>query len=395
MTQRERILSIAIAGLFLLIGLNWGFNKYRTAVKDRRNQIDNLTSKQQQLVESQLQGEYANRQMGAYIDRSLPGDIERAQSNYQQWLLNTVKANRLRSAFVDPTGSPVPVGDLYHKLSFRVSGSSDVPNFIDLLHEFYAKDYLHRIRSLELTPNRSGDFSVELTIDAIALMAAPKNAAEPPDTSWRVDADVAAYRDPILNRNLYEPPNQAPRYTGNKTLEAVVGRDSPLPLTFKDPEDHRIEYSLAGEIPDFVSLDSRSGTLRVNSGEKGEFKVLVNVVDQGFPPQSTEQELLVKVVDPPPPPKPPEPKPEFDDASQTVLTALVQGGDDWTAWMNVRTRGKTLKLRVGDEFEIGSVKGKVVDVTARFVELEVEDDRRFTLKPAGILREAADRAAED
>jgi hypothetical protein len=123
--------------------------------------------------------------------------------------------------------------------------------------------------------------------------------------------------------------------------------------------------------------------------------VTVNVTDKGYPPRSLEQELLVKVVDPPKPPDPPPTVPEFDDASQTVLTALVQGGDDWTAWMNVRTRGKTLKLRVGDEFEIGSVKGKVVSVTPKFVELEMEEDRRFTLKPAGVLRDAADRAMED
>ncbi len=86
-----------------------------------------------------------------------------------------------------------------------------------------------------------------------------------------------------------------------------------------------------------------SGTLRVNSSETRELQVLVSVTDKGYPPRTSEQDLLVKVVDPPPPPQGPPPKPDFDDASQTVLTALVQGGDDWTAWMNVRTRGKTLE----------------------------------------------------
>ena len=104
---------------------------------------------------------------------------------------------------------------------------------------------------------------------------------------------------------------------------------------------------------------------------------------------------MVRVVDPPPPPEPPPEKPKFDDASQTVLTALVQGGDEWTAWMNVRTRGKTLKLREGDQFEIGSVRAKVVSVRPKFVELEIEEDRRFTLKMDGVLREAVDRALED
>ncbi len=394
MTQRERILTIAVVGLFVAIGLNWGFNKYRAALKDRRSRVESLTTTQQQLVEAQLQGEYANRQMGKYIDRSLSSNVERAQSDYQQWLLDMVSSNQIRNVSVDRTGT-LPVGDLYHRLSFRLSGLTDKQNFIKLLHAFYAKDYLHRIRSFELTPSRSNGFSMEMTIDAIALAAAPEDAAQPGNDSWRVDSDVANYLQPIMNRNFFAPPNQAPLYTGRPTVEAIVGRDSPIPLTFKDAEGHAIEYALVGETPESVSLDARSGTLRIQSPEKREIKVVISATDNGYPPRSSKQELLVKVVDPPPPPAPPPPKPEFDDASQTVLTALVQGGDDWTAWMNVRTRGKTLKLRVGDEFEIGSVKGKVVGVTPRYIEIEIEDDRRVTLKPAGVLREAADRALED
>ena len=60
----------------------------------------------------------------------------------------------------------------------------------------------------------------------------------------------------------------------------------------------------------------------------------------------------------------------------------------------MRTQDKTLKLRVGDQFEIGSLKGKVIEVTPEFVELEI-DDRRFTLEPNGILKDAADKSLED
>jgi hypothetical protein len=121
---------------------------------------------------------------------------------------------------------------------------------------------------------------------------------------------------------------------------------------------------------------------------------VVRATDNGYPTRSTDQELKIKVVPPPPPPPAEPPKLAFDDSTQTVLTGLVHGRNDWTAWMHVRTKNQTLKLRVGDQFEIGSLKGKVIEVTPRFVELEI-DDRRFTLKPNGILKEAADRAQED
>jgi hypothetical protein len=121
--------------------------------------------------------------------------------------------------------------------------------------------------------------------------------------------------------------------------------------------------------------------------------VLVRAIDSGYPSRSTEQRLTVRVVDPPPPPPEPEPKLAFDDSTQTVLTALVQGRNESTAWLNVRTKATTLKLRPGDQFEIGSLKGSVVEATPQFVTLEVEG-RRFTLEPGDNLSEAAKRSEE-
>lgn len=393
MTQRERFLSILVGGLFAAVVVWWGFGKYRSALKLRNNQITALENEKQRHLEQQMQGEYANRQMGEYMVRSLPGDPERAQRDYQQWLLSMVQANKLSEAVVDLNSSR-PIGGLYQRLDFRVRGTTDKPGVIKLLHAFYGKDYLHRIRDLLLRPNKEGDFTVEMSIDAIALLAAPADLPAREGTSWKVETDLAAYHDPIMNRNFFKPPNGAPEYTGRPAIEAIVGRDSPVPLTFKDPEDHPIRFEFAQPPPDFVRLDERSGTLRIKSDEKREFELLVRAIDNGYPRRTTEQKLTVKVVDPPPGPTPPPPKLAFDDATQTVLTALVQGRDEWTAWMHVRTRDKTLRLKVGDGFEIGSLKGKVVEVTPRFVTLEI-DGRRFTLKPAGNLSEAAKRAEED
>ncbi len=392
MTQRERLLSILVGGLFAAVVVWWGFGKYSSAVKRRTNQITSLQNEQQRLGEQQLKGEYANRQMGEYLIRSLPGDPERAQSNYQQWLLNLAQTHDLSEADVDFNNSR-PIG-IYQRLDFRMRGGTDIAGFIDLLHAFYAKDYLHRIRSLSLRPNKEGNFTVELFIDAIGLLAADANLPAREEISWRVDEQIATYRDPIMNRNFFEPPNGAPLYNGSTELEAIVGRDSPIPLTFKDPEGHTVRFEFAQPPPESVRLDPASGTLHVKSDEKREFDLVVRAIDNGYPSRSTEQKLRVKVVDAPPPPTPPPAKLAFDDATQTVLTALVHGRDEWTAWMHVRTRDKTLHLQVGDSFEIGSLKGKVVDVTPRFVMLEI-DGRRFTLKPAGNLSEAAKRAEED
>lgn len=391
MTERERFLAMLVGGLLAVAAVWWGFSKYSTAVTTRSNQIIRLQQEQLKLNEQRLQGEFANRQMGEYRIRSLPGDPERAQSHYQQWLLDLVQANGLSKALVDANSSRQIAG-LYQLLDFRVRGNADVPNLIGMMYAFYAKDYLHRIRDMSIRRTREGDFQVEISIDAVALLGTPVDLPSREGRSWRVDGDLASYRDPIMNRNLYEPPNQAPRFAGRPDVEAVVGRDTPIPLSFTDPEGHAIEYEIIEAPEEFVRLDERSGTLRVRSDQTREFEVKVLAVDRGYPSRSSEPlTLKVRVVDPPPPEPEPPPKLAFDDATQTVLTALVQGRDEWTAWMHVRTRDQTLRLRVGDAFEIGSLKGTVVEVTPRYVMLEI-DDRKFELRPSGNLSEAVKTA---
>jgi hypothetical protein len=394
MTQRERILAIAVGGMLVMLAFWWGFDKYRTAIKQRTNKLATLDQDQMKLREQILQGHLADRQMTEYMLRSLPGNAERARSVYQQWLLETGLKHKIDDLNVDPT-TAMPVGDLYQRLSFRVSGKGSMPDLSHLLYDFYSKDYLHLIRELTIRKVKNQeDLTIEMSIDAIALLETASDAKPPEGSSWRVRGDVAAYRDPIMNRNFFEPPNGAPLFGGSSEVEAIVGRDSPIPLAAKDPEGDQVVYEFVEPPPSFVRLDSRSGTLHVNSDQLREFTLQVRATDDGYPTRSTELELKVSVVQPPAPPPAEPPKLAFDDSTQTVLTGLVHGRDDWTAWMHVRTKDTTLKLRVGDQFEIGSLKGKVIEVAPKFVELEIEG-RRFTLKPNGILKEAADRAQED
>lgn len=388
MSKRERILAIAVGGMLLVVVMQWAFNKYRSAIEFRNNRIASLSDAQQRLQEQVLQGAYADRQMGEYLVRSLPSDPERARSDYQKWLLTMVGQHQIDGAMVDPTSS-LPVGDLYHRLAFRVSGRTDLAGWVNWLYEFYAKDYLHRIREFSVSPTKDGDLNVEMTIDAIALSAAPADAEPPEELSWRVESSPLAYREPILNRNFFAPPNEAPSYDGSGNIEAIAGQKSDEALAFLDPDGDALRFEWAEQPPEFLELDPQTGTLQIDAPSTGEFPVSVRVTDDGYPNRSVEKQLVVKVS-----PPAEASMANFDDAQQTVLTALVQGREDWTAWMNVRTLGKTLKLQPGDEFEIGSLTGKVIEVTARHVLLEI-DGRRFELKPAGNLAEAARRAYED
>lgn len=387
MNQRERILAILVGGLFVLGIGQWGFNKYKTAIEQRRDRHESLQDRQLQLAEMTLQGALADRQMGEYLVRSVSSDIEKARSQYQAWLFEVVKKHDIKEAKVDSTRT-VP-GDLFNKLTFVLTGRAGSPELIELMHEIQAKDYLHRIREFDVKPAKTEEgFALSLTIEVAAMKNAPIDPQPPGSNSWRVDPDVVAYTEPILNRNLYEPPNNAPAYSGDRTLQATKGREEAFPLAFKDREEHRLQFGLI-EAPEYVTIDERSGTLRVESDELQEFEVRVRVTDDGYPKRVTEETLLVKVVDPPPPPPEEKPPLEFDDAKQTYLTGLVQGANDWTAWMNVRTKGKTLRLRVGDEFEIGSVRGVIESIDADEVKIKI-DDKVVSLSSGATLKAAVD-----
>lgn len=396
MTPREKVLTYGVGGILLLAGCQYIWMQYRSAVDTRQTRAAALDQQIFDAREKLLQGAYADRMFGEYLVRSLPSDPERARADYTRWLYEIITMVDLRDAAVSLTSTltvpqePDRTSDLYQIHGFKIKGKTDQRGWLELMHLFYSKDYLHRISSLTVNPGRDGDLTIDMQVDVIGLLAAQPELPSPETPSPLVDSFVA-YEEAILNRNFFSPPNQPPRFTSPTTLTVNVGESADISLQAEDPENDRLRYTLAGEPPEGLELDPRSGAIRWRPEAQGTHQLVVRVSDDGYPSQTTEQQFQLAVVDPPPPPRD-EPA-GFDDSTQTVLTALVQGSGDWTAWMNVRTQGTTLKLRPGDTFDIGRLSGTVVEVNARFVTLEI-DGKRFELRPAGNLAEPARSAVE-
>lgn len=386
MNQREKLLAIGVAGLVAIIGLQWGLNKYNSAIESRNGQIESLIMDVDTAMQRQNRGVEASERMAHLVSRSLPSDSDKASSAYTSWLLELVTSARLTNADVRYVTS-VPHEDLYRKYSFSVSGRGNLDNWIEMLHAFHRMDYLHRIRSMDVGPAREGGLSIKMSIEAVALSAAPANQEPPESPSPVVNADVAAYKEPILNRNFFSPPNQPPRFAADATVEAILDQPLSFVAQFDDPEGDAIRYSLEGEVPEGISIDEQSGRLEWKPEKKEKVELLVRASDQGWPSRTTEQRLAIEVVDPPVE-EPKKPELAFDEAKQAVLTGLVGRQGEWIAWVNLRTKGEIVKLKAGDPFEIGSLKGTVMEVNERFAVLEV-DDRRFTLKLDGNLATAA------
>lgn len=82
-----------------------------------------------------------------------------------------------------------------------------------------------------------------------------------------------------------------------------------------------------------------------------------------------------KVVQGPPPPRV---RPSFDPSAHTKVSAIIAVDGVPEVWLLIRTEGRTLYLREGDPFEVGTIHGTIkrIRIGERDVELEI-DGRRW------------------
>ncbi|MEM6690352.1 MAG: hypothetical protein AAF664_13050 [Planctomycetota bacterium] len=366
MTPRERILSIVVGGAVAGGGLWWAANQFTDARRQRQNEIQSLSDAEIRIQEQRLQGELANRRIGEYRKRSLPDRLETARGQYQAWLLDAVRKAGLRDASIDASGSR-SIGDLYNVLNFRVGAKGDVESWPDFLNEFYSHGKLHRIRDFSLRKNRDGSFQFDLSVDAMAMKGVSEEmlASVGEVSSLQAIENTDETRRKILDRNLFSPPNRPPIFRGDSSLKVVKGKSEVFPLVFEDPEGDSVRYEWVSDEIDGIRFDEERGVIRVDGDLEDDISLTVRAIDTGYPSQQMEKTIAIRLTDPPPPTPEPPPPPKFDEAKQTVLTGLVRGREDWNAWLDVRTRGETLKLRPGDNIAIGSVEGTVTSIDSK------------------------------
>ena len=84
---------------------------------------------------------------------------------------------------------------------------------------------------------------------------------------------------------------------------------------------------------------------------------------------------------------PPPPPPPFDTAKHTFLTGVVGADDQSEAWLQVRTTGQMLKLRTGEKFDVGTLKGKIHFIGEQEIQIETTDGKRLLVYIGECLRD--------
>jgi hypothetical protein len=368
MNPREKMIAAAIgvvlAGVLAWFALGWYFGEIDAREQKLQTAKSDLAKKKTEQRNAQL----ASKRLASYEERSLPPDPELAKSLYEKWLLQIAAEVEPKlpatPSIVGKLPSPV-VKNTYSRLTFTVKLRGELPQVVDFLYRLQRVDWLHRIDSMNLTPqNDSRLIDVTLNISALSVTTAPRvsELKELVGEKYK-DGSLADYSEPILNRNFFGAPNQPPQLDLASRTDATIDRSFELAVKATDPDVFdRVQYEMTASGDPSAKFDPKTGKLSWRPRAKGEFKFEFQAKDDGLPPRSSPPKTVtITVKDPPKVVEGPK-KPGFDDAKYTVLTAVIENTGEGEIWLNVRPKGETRVLQVGDKFQIGTVKGEVSEI---------------------------------
>lgn len=379
-TKRERYLAIGVGVVVGLFGLQTVISSINSRWQAKQELVDSARADWAAMQRIETAGTIAERQLKQLSAKSLPSKQETAVAEYNAWLTKIALDAGVIDIKINPPERPLKESLAYKEYKFSLTGECRIDQWLDLMASYYDADYLHRLQSMKVTlTNVPRVIRISFDSHALALNGAKPNQPASGLSSGRLSKTVEQYKQLILDRNQFSPPNRAPTIAGPRSFEIPRGTPWEQILKTEDAENHEVTLSLVDDkLPGGLSLAGK--TLKWTPTENGDFQFAVRSVDDGWPSATQEEKLTLKVIDPPAAPETaPEPT-KFDAATQAFISGLVSGRAGSEVWIHSRTEGKTHELSVGSSFEIGSIKGKVISINLKedYIELE-SDGQRWTV----------------
>lgn len=296
MTSREKILAAAVGAMVLLWGGNRLWTRYNASIAEKRSQ---LMAAEQRLGDATLQiarGEAAMHDLGAWQDRSLPADRDRAQSLYRVWLETELKAAGLSVQEFQPQQRLTPAAG-YSAIGYTINARGPVNAVTKFLYAYYRSNLLQQITRLQLRPDTNPQqLNVSLQTEAL-ILPGTINEALPEGVAERNAKPAATeYTTAIGGRNLfavYRPPRPEP--------PPGVVRETPPPPKFDDAKFAFFTGTIQvdGRYQAWIHIRTTNETLRVFEGDPvkvGAFDgKIVSIEPRRIVVQSGDEELRVQL----------------------------------------------------------------------------------------------------
>ena len=380
LSSREKKLLIVIGALVPIAIVFLCVYQMTSSFKANNEQLDALKFEILNEEEREIEGMHAARRQTYYSNTSLHPEINLAGNDYQTWLNNAmVDSGLTKSTTNRVTGSQIRSGNqtIGSSQLFKVVASGTLPQFNDFLCKFYQLDALHRINSMNLTPQnesrtankvRTGQLSVKMDVEALSLKSGKEHEGFEKFRTNLVNKEKDYQA--ILRRNIFGPANSEPILSAsNKTW--TTGKSFSTSFTAKDAnKNDLLTFELIESSVEGALIKHKKGDRRIRfempDVEPGKYSFKVKISDNGFPSKSSIEEFTVTVKEKrKPTEKVAERKedPEVDYIRLVKVTGITPDRDGkWRVWVSFGHSGENRRMTVGETFELGKKKYEVVSI---------------------------------
>lgn len=244
-------------------------------LKGENNELSESIRKQEALL---AESREAGKKIAGWQKQSLPADTEIARSLYRSWLLETVRAAKLRSATVD-SGSPSNKRGLYRVMPFNVQARGSLQEVTAALFRFEKAAQLHRIVNLRLTPvGTSGQFDLSMGVEALVIPGTDRKALPQGESKILASTSQRDY-DVISRDNIFGIGIDSKDPMKLTILSAVTYRDGrPLAWITEQISD-RVHKLAPGAAFDTTALSGRIISVDETSAviESGEQQLILRI----------------------------------------------------------------------------------------------------------------------
>jgi len=406
MNQRERMIAL-IVGSALIVGLGlFAYMRISNSFEARQKQIKTLLKERSDRQKQIAVARKAQQRMKVYEEMALPANREFAASVYQSQLLSRIEDAGMVNVKITPSSGGSDRVAAFKQLTYTINCQGNLEQLVTLLHRFYSRNVLHRLRQLRVQPvANTKNLNLFVIVDGLSLATASNETQLTTTKSLRLEhGSLENYLKVISERNLFAPANHAPKIASIGTQRGTLDKSLSFTLKASDPDaSDEVQFRLAEDVDlPGATIDPKSGAFQWTPKEKGDFEVTFIAYDNGVPARSDKQVVKISVSDPPPPPPdPPKPPPrlEFDHAKYTKLTAVIEeraseragGKQRLQAWLLIQPSGETLRVYRGDSFTVGSLTATVSSIDARSISLD-RDGKRRVVSLGQALTDATEKA---
>ncbi|MBA61042.1 MAG: hypothetical protein CMJ76_01635 [Planctomycetaceae bacterium] len=405
MNAREKKLLLFLIVAVVAGGLLTGTNRYLDHLDSLRGDLETAEQDRNTFDADTLAADIFSEMIDDYELMSLGSDQNHALASYKSWLINLLETE-LGLEDVRITNEPSrEVENQYFRHTFGINCESDLKTLTEFLYQFETKRILHRIKDLAVSPKGYDQLQVRIVIEAISLPGANSqiDITKIEHDASLVNATKEEYWERISNRNFFGPENKTPTFTP-PPIATTVGRSETRTLTASAGANEQnlqsVTYDLdVDSVPSNFVATLNGNRLTVSSDEVGRYEFNVKVTDNGLPAKTITKKMAVTVSEKPEPkpptkrPDPPKP-PIFNVAQLAFFTSTVQVNDRVEVWIHRRDLGEILKLPIGANVEIGTIKGKIHGVNQRYLTILTAENELLEIRAGKALSTAVNVTAQ-